>query len=143
MKGSSLSVLIVDDFKQWRSVVRTTLHSRLGVNMFEEAEDGLEAVHKSSHLRPDLVVLDIGLPGLNGFEVARQIRTISPKSKVVFLTENASYDLGEASFNSGAKGYVTKSAFAKEFIPTVEAVLAGRQSLAVELKALPFRPAWT
>ena len=127
MKGSSLSVLIVDDFKQWRSVVRTTLHSKLGVSVFEEAEDGLDAVRKSLDLRPDLVVLDIGLPGLNGLEVARQISTISPESNVVFLTENTSCDLVELALNGLAKGFVIKSAFARDFIPAVEAALEGRQ----------------
>ena len=140
MNGSSVSVLIVDDFGNWRSVVRAALHSRLAVRMFEEAENGFEAVRKSADLRPDLVVLDIGLPGLNGLEVARQIRTISPESKVVFLTENASCDLVELALNGGAKGFVIKSAFARDFIPAVEAALEGRQPLTADLNALTLRP---
>jgi len=108
--------------------------------MFEEAVDGLEAVQKAAEQQPDLVMLDIGLPKLNGIEVARQIRSVSPESSVVFLTENYSCDLAEAALNSGAKGYVIKSAFAEELIPAVEAVLAGRQFLSARLTALAIEP---
>ena len=140
VKGSSASVLVVDDFEQWRRVVRATLRARLGVHMFEEAGDGLEAVQKAAELQPDLVMLDIGLPKLNGIEVARQIRRVSPESRVVFLTENYSCDLAEAALNSGAKGYVIKSAFVGELVPAVEAVLEGRQFLSARLTALAMEP---
>jgi len=60
VKGSSVSVLLVDDFEQWRQVVRAALRARLGLHMFEEAVDGLEAVQKAAEQQPDLVMLDIG-----------------------------------------------------------------------------------
>jgi DNA-binding NarL/FixJ family response regulator len=142
VKGSSVSVLIVDDFGTWRSVVRATLRSKLGIRMIEEAEHGLEAVQKSSERRRDLVVLDMGLPGLNGLEVARQIKRISPESKIVFLSENASRDLIEAALNAGGSGYVIKSAFAREFIPAVKAVLGAGQLGTAELNTLTLRPEW-
>jgi len=135
-KRSSVSVLVVDDFEQWRRIVCTALRANLGLQIFEEAADGLEAVQKAADLQPDLVMLDIGLPKLNGIEVARQIRSLSPESRVVFLTENYSCDLAEAALNSGAYGYVIKSAFAGELIPAVEAVLEGRQFLSARLTAL-------
>lgn len=119
-------VLLVDDFEQWRNVVRADLQRKLGLNIVEEATDGLEAIKKAEDLQPDLVVLDIGLPKLNGIEVARQIRKVSPESRVIFLTENHSCDLAETALNSGASAYVIKSAFARELIPAVEAVLEGR-----------------
>ena len=80
VKASNLSVLVVDDFEQWRRVVCATLRAKLGLHIFEEAADGLEAVPKAADLQPDLVMLDIGLPELTGIEVAREIRRISPKS---------------------------------------------------------------
>jgi DNA-binding NarL/FixJ family response regulator len=126
MTEPRVRVLVVDDFAQWRRVVRTALQAKLALQVFEEAADGLEAVQKAQDLQPDLVVLDIGLPTLNGIEVARRIRSISPKSKVVFLTENHCCDVVEAALQEGASGYVIKSAFASELIPAVEAVLEGR-----------------
>ena len=133
MKGSGIRVLIVDDFEQWRKVVRAALQGKLGLHIFEEAADGLEAVQKAQAMQPDLVVLDIGLPMLNGIEVARHIRSVSAKSKVVFLTENRSCEVTETALQDGASGYVVKSAFARDLIPAVEAVLEGRQFLSAKL----------
>jgi len=140
VKRTDVSVLVVDDFGQWRRVVRTALQAKLGLHIFEEAADGFAAVQKAVDLQPDLVMLDIGLPGLNGIEVARQIRTLSPESTVLFLTENHSCDLAEAALNSGAKGYVIKSAFTEEFITAVEAVLEGKQFLSSRLTAFAMAP---
>jgi len=141
MKVPSVSVLVVDDFAQWRQVVRVALQGKLGLRKIAEAVDGLEAVHKAEDLQPDLVVLDIGLPTLNGIEAARGIRGASPKSKIVFLTENHSCDVAEAALDTGASGYVVKSAFATELIPAVEAVLEGRHFLSAKLTALTVEPA--
>ena len=140
MKGSGIRVLIVDDFEQWRKVVRAALQGKLGLHIFEEAADGLEAVQKAQAMQPDLVVLDIGLPMLNGIEVARYIRRVSAKSKVVFLTENHSCEVTETALQDGASGYVVKSAFARDLIPAVEAVFEGRQFLSAKLTALTLEP---
>jgi DNA-binding NarL/FixJ family response regulator len=140
MKATSVRVLVVDDFERWRRVVRMALQAKLGMQVFEEAGDGLEAVAKAQDLQPDLVVLDIGLPTLNGIDAARRIRTVSPKSKVIFLTENYSCDVAEAALQEGASGYVVKSAFAGELIPAVEAVLEGRSFLSAKLTALTIEP---
>ena len=136
MKGSSVGVLVVDDFAQWRRVVVATVQQKLGLRVIAEAADGLDAVDKAADLQPDLVVLDIGLPRLNGIEAAQRIKDASPKSKVLFLTENYSSDVAEAALDTGASGYVVKSAFSRELIPAVEAVLAGRQFLSDKLSAL-------
>src|SRR5215469_4509957 len=112
MKGLAVSVLIVDDFEQWRKVVRAALQGKLGLYIIEEAADGLEAVQKAQAMQPDLVVLDIGLPMMNGLEVARHLRRVSAKSKVVFLTENHSCGVTEMALQDRASGYVIKSAFA-------------------------------
>jgi len=140
MKATSVRVLVVDDFERWRRVVRMALQAKLGMQVFEEAGDGLEAVAKAQDLQPDLVVLDIGLPTLNGIDAARRIRSVSPKSKVIFLTENYSCDVAEAALQEGASGYVVKSAFAGELIPAVEAVLEGRSFLSAKLTALTIEP---
>ena len=96
-------------------------------------------MQKAEELQPDLIVLDISLPTLNGIEVARKTKTLAPKSKVVFLTQNDSRDFADAAFGDGASGYVLKSAM-RELIPTVKAVLQGRQSSGLGLEALRFGP---
>ena len=135
-----IRVLVVDDFEQWRKLVRVALQGKLGLHIIEEAADGLEAVQKAQAMQPDLVVLDIGLPLLNGIEVARHIRSVSAKTKVVFLTENHSGDVAEAALQDDGSGYVIKSAFASELIPAIEAVLEGRQFLGAKLGALTLGP---
>ena len=140
MEESRLRVLVVDDFEQWRRVVRKALQTKLGLEVFEEAANGLEAVEKAKLLQPDLVVLDIGLPMLNGIEAARRIRNVSAKSKVVFLTENHCGEVADAAVQEGASGYVVKSAFASELIPAVEAALEGKPFLSAKLTAVTIEP---
>ena len=89
-------------------------------------------MQKAADLQPDLVILDIGLPKMNGIEVARQILSISPESRIVFLTEDSSWEVVEAALNSGGDGYLIKSASTREFIPAVEAVLEVEKFLRLE-----------
>jgi len=92
-----------------------------------EVSDGLEAVQKAEELQPDLVLLDIGLPNLNGIEAARRIRELSPKSRILFVSEDRSWDIAGEALRTGANGYVVKSDAASELLPAVEAVLQGKQ----------------
>jgi CheY-like chemotaxis protein len=91
------------------------------------ASDGLEAVQKAEELQPDLIVLDIGLPSLNGIEVARQIRKLSPRSKILFVSQESSADVVQGALGTGAQGYVLKSDAGKELLEGVNAVLRGEQ----------------
>jgi len=124
---SFVSVLVVDDFEQWRKMVRALLRDELQMQVMEEARDGIEGVQKARKLNPDLVVLDISLPGLNGIEVTRQIKSVSPTSKIVILSENRSSEVVEAALDKGACAYVVKSECTRELIPAVEAALSGRR----------------
>ena len=81
-----IRVLVVDDHKEWRNLVRLLLQLRPDWQVICEVSDGLEAVQKAGELRPDLILLDIGLPKLNGIEAARRIRQLSPNSKIVFVS---------------------------------------------------------
>ncbi len=89
--------------------------------------DGLEAVRKACELRPDLILLDIGLPRLNGIEAARQIRTLVPESKIIFLTQESSAEVVEEALRLGACGYVKKLKAAKDLLAAVQAVVSGNQ----------------
>ena len=78
------------------------------MRIISEGSDGLEAVRKAEELQPDLILLDIGLPNLNGIEAARQIRKLSPESKILFLSQESSVDVVEETLSLGARGYVPR-----------------------------------
>ena len=90
-----------------------------------EASDGPEAVRKAEELKPDLVVLDIGLPTVSGIEVARGILKLRPDCKILFLSQASSADVAQAGFSSGAMGYVVKAHAGSELLPALEAVRKG------------------
>ena len=92
-----------------------------------EVSDGLQAVRTAEELQPDLVVLDIGLPSLNGIEVARRIRKLSPRSKILFVSQESSADLVREALGTGAHGYVVKTDAGRELLEGVSAVLRGEQ----------------
>ena len=93
------------------------------LQIIAEASDGEEAVAKARELKPDLVLLDIGLPRLNGIEVARQLRQFYPECRVLFLTEHQSNEVIEECFRAGAIGYILKSSAANDLISAINAAL--------------------
>ena len=124
---SIVRILVVDDYEPWRRFVASTLQKRPELQIAGEAADGIEAVQKAKELQPDVIVLDIGLPKLNGIKAAWEIRECSPKTRILFFTENRSADVAEEAMNTGAEGYVVKSSAADELLPAVEAVLQGKR----------------
>jgi DNA-binding NarL/FixJ family response regulator len=121
----SLRVLLVEDFEPFRRFIHTTLQ-KAELQIIAEVSDGLEAVRKAEELQPDLILLDIGLPTLNGIEAARQIHLLSPQSKILFVSQESSADVIEEAMNSGALGYVVKAHAATELLAAVEAGREGR-----------------
>jgi CheY-like chemotaxis protein len=103
-----------------------------------EAADGPEAVQKAEELKPDLIVLDIGLPKLNGIEAARRIRRVSPSTKIVFLSQNNDPDVVRVALSTGALGYVQKTDVRSDLLPAIEAVLQGRQFVSSSIKDYRF-----
>jgi DNA-binding NarL/FixJ family response regulator len=130
---SLMRVLVVEDFAPFWQVIRSTLAERPGVQVIGEVADGLEGVHKAEVLEPDLVLLDIGLPTLNGIEAARQIRKLTPESKIIFLSQESSGEVVREALNVGAWGYVVKTRAATDLLAAVDAVLEGRQFVSVGL----------
>ena len=118
-------VLVVDDYLLWRQFVCRTLLARPTWHVIGQASDGLEAVQKAEDLQPDLIVLDIGLPTINGIEAATRMRTAAPDSKILFLSENSSVEIAEEAFRTGAAGYVVKSSAGRELLPGLDAILQG------------------
>ena len=111
-----IRVLLVDDFYPFRRYLSSTLRKRADVRVIGEAADGLEAVKQVKQLVPDLVLLDIGLPRQNGIDAARQIRTVCPNTKIIFVSQESSRELVEEALALGAKGYLVKSALAMELM---------------------------
>jgi DNA-binding NarL/FixJ family response regulator len=124
---SSVRVLVVEDFIPFRQVIASILGNVRELEIICEVSDGLEAVRKAVALKPDLVLLDIGLPTLNGIEAARQIRRLAPESKIIFVTQESSDDVVEEALSLGAWGYVVKSRAAIDLLAAVEAVIIDQQ----------------
>lgn len=85
----------------------------------------LEAVQKAEELKPDLILLDIGLPNLNGLEAAKRIRQVAPNAAIIFLTQNSDRDVVRAALSNGALGYVLKADAGRELLAAVVRVLEG------------------
>jgi DNA-binding NarL/FixJ family response regulator len=120
---SSVRVLVVDDYEPFRRFIRSTLGKRPDLQVVGEASDGLEAVQKAEELQPGLIVLDLGLPTLNGIEAARRIRKFSPECKILVLTQESSAEVVKEVLGLGALGYVVKAHAGSELLTAVEAVL--------------------
>jgi DNA-binding NarL/FixJ family response regulator len=119
-RSQVLRILLVEDFEPFRQFIRSQLQLRLDLEVIAEASDGLEAVHVAEQLQPDLILLDIGLPKLNGIEVARRIRKLCPESKIVFLSQESSADVIEEALNSGGTGYVVKTNAGSELLDAIK-----------------------
>jgi DNA-binding NarL/FixJ family response regulator len=132
--GTSLiRVLVVDDYEPWRRFASTALLKQPELQVIGEVSDGLEAVQQAQQLQPDLILLDIGLPTLNGIEAARRIREVSPASKVLFVSENRSPDTAEEALSTGAGGYIVKSDAVSDLLPAIKAVLSGKRFISASL----------
>jgi DNA-binding NarL/FixJ family response regulator len=126
MATLTVRVLVVDDYEPFRRFVCLALEKRLEWQIIAEASDGLEAVQKAEELQPDLIVLDIGLPLLNGIEAARRIGKLCPQCKILFLTQESSAEVVREAFSLGALGYVVKSHAGSELVAAVDAVSQGK-----------------
>jgi DNA-binding NarL/FixJ family response regulator len=131
---SPVCILIVDDFEPWRQHICSTLNARQELQIVGEASDGLEAVQKAEELKPDLILLDIGLPNLNGIAAARQIRRFSPESKIVFVSQESDADIVQEALSTGAEAYVLKTRAASDLLAAVEAICARKQFVSQECR---------
>jgi DNA-binding NarL/FixJ family response regulator len=122
---SSIRILVVDDFEPLRQEICSILQTRPELRVVAEVGDGLEAVQKAQELKPDLILLDIGLPTLNGLQAAKRIRQVAPDAAIIFVTQQRDKDLVKAALSTGARGYVLKTDAGRELLPAVDAVLRG------------------
>jgi DNA-binding NarL/FixJ family response regulator len=128
----------VDDFAPWCRFVSTIVQKQPGWLIICEVSDGLEAVQKAEELKPDVILLDIGLPTLKGIEAARQIRKVAPNSKILFVSTYDDLNVVEGALATGASGYVVKRDAGKELAKAVEAVFQGKRFVSRSLKGYEF-----
>jgi DNA-binding NarL/FixJ family response regulator len=125
--------LIVEDNKDYCRFLQLTLQEKTQCQVIGKASDGLEAVRQAEEVQPDLILLDIGLPRLNGIEAACRIRQVAPNSKILFVSQNSSIEIVEAVLRAGAHGYLLKSD-AIELPTAVATVLQGKQFVSASLR---------
>src|SRR5215831_7695782 len=128
------TILVVDDFEPFRRFVCPILERDAGLRIIGEASDGLKAVQKIQELQPDLILLDIGLPGLDGMEVARRASKLAPNARMLFVSQESSFGVVQKALGLGARGYVHKQHGASELLDAVKTVLAGSQFVSRSLK---------
>jgi DNA-binding NarL/FixJ family response regulator len=132
MKTPPFRTLIVDDHEGFRRFLCVTLQEQTRCEVIGEACDGLEAVQKAEDLQPDLILLDLGLPILNGMQVARRVRKLCPHAKILIVSQDSSPDIVAGALRIGARGYLLKTDAAN--LPlAVESVLQDRVFLSSQL----------
>jgi DNA-binding NarL/FixJ family response regulator len=134
---SPIRVLVVEDFEPFRRFVCSTLGKGFHLQVIGQLSDGLDAVQKAAELKPDLILLDIGLPSLNGIAAGRRIRKLAPDSKIIFVSQESSPDMVHEALSFGALGYVLKARAGIDLLAAVEAVVQGRQFVSSCLQIAP------
>jgi DNA-binding NarL/FixJ family response regulator len=125
MEPSLVRILVVEDFEPFRRLIRTLLEAKPNLQIIAEISDGQEAVEKVAELKPSLILLDIGLPSLNGIAAARLMLRLSPNSKILFVSQESSPEVIQEALRLGASGFVTKNRVGVDLMPALEAVLLG------------------
>jgi|SRR6516165_4258401 len=131
--SKSVRILVVDDYEPWRRFVCSTLLQSPELQVVGEGCDGLEAVQKARELQPDLILLDIGLPMLNGIEAANRIRHVATSAKILFTSQNDDQDVVQAALSTGGQGYLLKENSTDELLSAIEAVMQGNRFVTKQL----------
>ena len=126
---------MVDDYEPWRRYVCSRLQERPGIQVVGEAANGFDAIRKANELEPDLILLDIQLPDINGIEVSSRIGHAIPGAKVLFATLNNERELVRAALSNGAYGLLLKADAGSELLPAIEMVLRGEKFVSRRVEA--------
>jgi DNA-binding NarL/FixJ family response regulator len=131
MTVMAVRILLVDDHPVVRQGLRTLLEGKAEWQVVGEASDGVEALEKVIGLQPDVVVLDVTMPRMNGIEACRLIQQKAPGREVLFVTQHDSPQMMREALNAGARGYVVKSNLARDLVEAVETVSQHREFTAL------------
>lgn len=121
---SNIRILIIDDKQLVRNGLRMFLELHDGMTVCGEASDGLEGIKKAFELKPDVILLDLNMPTLDGLKAARLIREGSPKAEILIVTSYQSLEVARIAAQAGASGYVTKSLITSDLVPAIEEVVS-------------------
>lgn len=121
------TILVVDSYEPFRRAVHSTLKLKKSLEVIGEASDGLEAVQKAEDLGPDLILLEVALPKLNGILAAKRLRDKLPRAKILFFSLESASNIVREAFNAGGDGYVHKLDALSDLLPAIETVLRGEQ----------------
>jgi DNA-binding NarL/FixJ family response regulator len=124
---SPIRILLVEDFIPYRNLIVKLLSKNPDLCVISEIDDGIEAVEQAQRLRPDLILMDIGLPRLNGLAAARQIFGLVPTAKIVYLTQMTDVDVVEEALSTGAAGYVLKHEAEHVLLAALATILKGNR----------------
>lgn len=131
----SIRIVLVDDHEVARRALRAVLRGNPNLEVVGEAAEGKEALKKVEELHPDIVLLDISLPDVSGIEVAPGIRTVSPESRIIFVSQHISIPLAKDALRGGAYGYVVKSDAGLDLLSAIDAAHEGRSFVSRTLHA--------
>lgn len=127
MSTQSKRILVVDNFPTWRGLIRTLLELTPEWQLVGEASNGPEAEARVRELQPDIVLLEIDLPVMDGIQLARRLHAEYPETRLVFLTTENSPEMAEFALSAGALGYVLKVSVVEELLPALNEVMANKR----------------
>jgi len=131
---SIVRIVIAEDFAAFRRAICSILEKGEDLEVVCEVGDGRDAVQKSEELKPELILLDIGLPTLNGLRAAREIRRVAPETKIIFVSQESSPDVVQEALALGANGYIAKARIGSDLLIAIDEVLQGRRFVSSNLK---------
>lgn len=144
MKQERIRVLLADDHGMIREGLRRVLEDGGDIEVVAEAGDGLDAVQKTDNLKPDVVVMDLSMPGMGGLDAIERIRAMQPKTRILVLTMHDNVQYAVHTLQGGADGFVLKQAAAGELVKAVKTIHGGKtyitESIAERLMARYTRP---
>jgi DNA-binding NarL/FixJ family response regulator len=129
-----IRILVADDFEPWRAWLRTIVSPRDQFHIVGEVTNGLDAVLKAHELRPELILLDINLPSLDGLEVSRRVLRTAPETKIIYVTTNTDPELVEVAMSNGVLGYVLKNEAANDLLRAIQSALRGDKFISSQLR---------
>jgi two-component system invasion response regulator UvrY len=134
--AAATKILVVDDHELVRRGIRTLLASDPSLIVISEAADGEDAVEKAREFQPEIILLDITLPGISGIEAARRIRHISPTSRIILVSQHDTFQMAIQGFGAGARGYVAKIDAALDVLNAIHSVREGRRFVSQRLLSM-------